>query len=275
METSNGSDTQKTIDDHVERALSDETIQEPIPMTFKRLQALAALLALSAVAILPLFLISGGLSMFLWFVELTVAYTVEDIGGNGSHTWLGIVNCLAVAAVSPVAGAVSDLVGRRYIGLSGVLLIIAGMIVVGTAHTMSIGGMALAGVGSGLAQTVGVAGACEMVPVKHRGAYLGTIYLVFTPMAPASAYGILLQLKWANCSAIVLYNGYLEMGCLDSSRSCWSCVRYGSYSVSSTSSCHFCRSRKEVCSFTNRLCWIIFVDNWIGFVPHRSSIWRI
>lgn len=63
MDTSNGSDSQKTIDDQVERALSDETIPEHIPMTFKRLQALAALLALSAVAILPLFLISGGVSI--------------------------------------------------------------------------------------------------------------------------------------------------------------------------------------------------------------------
>jgi hypothetical protein len=63
MDMSNGSDSQKTIDDQVERALSDETIPEHIPMTFKRLQALAALLALSAVAILPLFLISGGVGI--------------------------------------------------------------------------------------------------------------------------------------------------------------------------------------------------------------------
>jgi MFS family permease len=126
-------------------------------------------------------------------VGLIVAYTVADIGGNDSHTWLGLVNSLAVAVVAPVAGAVSDLVGRRYVGLTGVLLIIAGMIVVGTAHSMSvaIGGMALAGAGSGLAQTVGVAGACEIAPVKNRGAYLGTIYLFFILMAPASAYGIL------------------------------------------------------------------------------------
>lgn len=117
---------------------------------------------------------------------------MEDIGGNDSRTWLGIVNCLAVAAVAPVAGAVSDLIGRRYIGLLGLLLIIAGMIVVGTAHSMpvGIGGMALAGVGSGLAQTVGVAGVCEMVPVRSRGKYLGIIYLFFIVMAPASAYGI-------------------------------------------------------------------------------------
>jgi hypothetical protein len=50
----------KVSDDQVERALSDE-IQEPIPMTFKRLSALGALAALSAVAILPLFLVGGAL----------------------------------------------------------------------------------------------------------------------------------------------------------------------------------------------------------------------
>jgi MFS family permease len=122
-----------------------------------------------------------------------IAYIVADIGGDDSHTWLGIVNCLAVAAVAPVAGAVSDLVGRRFIGLAGIALIMAGMIVLGTAHSMqvAIAGMAIAGVGSGLAQTMGVAGVCEMVPVKSRGKWLGSIYLVFTPMSPASAYGIL------------------------------------------------------------------------------------
>ena len=126
-------------------------------------------------------------------LSLMVAYTVVDIGGDDSHTWLGIVNCLAVAAVAPVAGAISDLVGRRYIGLSGIVLIMVGMVVLGTAKSMevAIAGMAIAGAGSGLAQTMGVAGVAEMVPVKSRGKWLGSIYLLFTPMSPASAYGIL------------------------------------------------------------------------------------
>lgn len=63
MSNGSDSDTLKTSDDQVERAMSDDMFQKPIPMTFKRIQTLAALLGLSAVAILPLFLISGGLSI--------------------------------------------------------------------------------------------------------------------------------------------------------------------------------------------------------------------
>ena len=59
-ETGSGSEVHKVSDDQVERALSDE-IHEPVPMTFKRLLSLGALAALSAVAILPLFLVGGAL----------------------------------------------------------------------------------------------------------------------------------------------------------------------------------------------------------------------
>ena len=65
------------------------------------------------------------------------------------------------------------------------------MIVVGTAHRMpvAIGGMAVAGVGAGIAFPIGVAGIVELVPVDQRGLYLGTVYLVFTCVAASPAYG--------------------------------------------------------------------------------------
>lgn len=106
-----------------------------------------------------------------------------------------MVYALSFAAVAPVAGAVSDLAGRRYLGLSGAAIVIAGLIVLGTAQRMEIGiaGMAITGAGAGIAQTISVAGVSEIVPAKHRGAYLGTIYMLFFSMAPASAYGIILR----------------------------------------------------------------------------------
>jgi MFS family permease len=102
-----------------------------------------------------------------------------------------MVYALAFASLAPVAGSISDLVGRRYLGLSGAAMVITGLIVLGTAQRMEIGiaGMAITGAGAGIAQTISVAGISEIVPAKHRGAYLGTIYMLFFPMAPASAYG--------------------------------------------------------------------------------------
>ena len=96
-----------------------------------------------------------------------------------------------MAAIAPFVGALSDLIGRRYLALAGSLITIVGMIVVGTAHRMAvaIGGMALAGVGAGIAITIGISGIVELVPVKQRGLYLGTVFLVFTAIAASPAYG--------------------------------------------------------------------------------------
>lgn len=97
-----------------------------------------------------------------------------------------------MAAVAPFAGAVSDLIGRRYPAVFGTVLVIIGMVVVGTAHQMNvaIGGMAIAGVGAGICQTLGIAGIAELVPVNQRGRYIGTVFMLFSPMAASTAYGI-------------------------------------------------------------------------------------
>lgn len=47
-------------------------------------------------------------------------------------------NLLALAAVCPFVGALSDLFGRRYIAIFGAGLIVIGMIVCSTAHSMNI-----------------------------------------------------------------------------------------------------------------------------------------
>jgi MFS family permease len=132
---------------------------------------------------------------------------------------------LAFAAVAPVAGAVSDFVGRRYLALSGTVVVITGLIVVGTAHRIEIGiaGMAITGVGAGITQTISVAGIAEIVPAKHRGAYLGTVYMCFFPMAPASAYGTALP-YFTDWSYVILGNFDVEVGCMDSVISRWTCI---------------------------------------------------
>jgi MFS family permease len=161
-------------------------------LSFKRILAITSLFGLLAISMLPLFLIGGSLRMFSTGREILIAEDIyTDIGGAEVYTWLALVNSLALAAVAPFAGAVSDLIGRRYVALQGAGLIIIGMIVVGTAHRMpiAIAGMAISGVGAGLSQVVGLAGVAELVPVYHRGKYLGKIFLLFSPMAASSAYG--------------------------------------------------------------------------------------
>lgn len=154
----------------------------PFRWSLKRFTTLKALLSLNATAILPFFLIGGSPSSI-----------AASIGGSDSYTWLALVNALALAAVAPFAGHLSDLIGRRYLGIVGTAFVLIGMTVVGTAHDMSVavGGMAMAGAGSGIAQVIGIAGVMEVVPVKMRARFLCTIYLLFSPMAPAPAYAVI------------------------------------------------------------------------------------
>lgn len=62
----------------------------------------------------------------------------RDIGGTDRWTWFVLGNLLALAAVCPFVGSMSDLMGRRYVAILGASLIILGMIVASTAHTMNI-----------------------------------------------------------------------------------------------------------------------------------------
>jgi len=62
----------------------------------------------------------------------------SDIGGADRWIWFITGNLLASAGVCPFVGALSDLVGRRYVALIGALFIMIGQVVCATAHNMNI-----------------------------------------------------------------------------------------------------------------------------------------
>ncbi|QSZ36653.1 hypothetical protein DSL72_006534 [Monilinia vaccinii-corymbosi] len=65
-------------------------------------------------------------------------YIYGDLGGADRWTWFVLANLLALAAVCPFVGALSDLFGRRYIAIFGAGLIVVGMIICSTAQSMNI-----------------------------------------------------------------------------------------------------------------------------------------
>jgi len=111
--------------------------------------------------------------------------------------WLGMAASMAAAVISPIAGALSDLLGRRYIGLCGSLLIIVGTIMVGVAHSieLAIAGMAVMGVGGGIAMVIGIAGIAEMAPVKSRGKYIGTAFITVLPFGASTVWGRMFKIQ--------------------------------------------------------------------------------
>ena len=66
------------------------------------------------------------------------------------------------------------------------------MIMVGAASQMSvaIGGMAVAGVGAALAEVVAIAALVELAPVRERGKYVGTGFILLLPFSAIPAYGM-------------------------------------------------------------------------------------
>lgn len=65
-------------------------------------------------------------------------YIYRDIGGVDRWIWFVLANLLALAAVCPFVGALSDMIGRRYVALVGAAFLVLGNIVSSTAQTMNI-----------------------------------------------------------------------------------------------------------------------------------------
>lgn len=51
--------------------------------------------------------------------------------------WFVLANLLALAAICPFVGALSDLFGRRWVAVGGAAFIVIGMIVCSTAQDMN------------------------------------------------------------------------------------------------------------------------------------------
>lgn len=135
-----------------------------------------------------------------------------------------LANLLALAAICPFVGSLSDLVGRRMVALIGAAFLVIGMIVSSTAHTMNIfickhmfcgheafcsadsipGGMALAGVGAGINELTALAVTSELAPTRKRGIYVAILVFTIVPFCPSVLWGQLIATRhgWRYCGAL-------------------------------------------------------------------------
>lgn len=95
-------------------------------MDFRTFMALVALSFLWTSSQIPVYLF-GGIPPEIYGV----------LGGVDRWIWMILGNLLALAAVCPFVGALSDLLGRRYVAIMGACFIIIGMIVCSTANSMN------------------------------------------------------------------------------------------------------------------------------------------
>lgn len=167
----------------VSPTLSDEESHQHAQVGNRRLLALTAMAFLWTGSQIPLYLFGA-----------IPPYIYADIGGADRWTWMTLANILALAAVCPFVGSLSDLFGRRYIAIAGASLVLLGMIIASTAQTMNtvIGGQVFAGAGAGINELTALAAASEIAPVSQRGKYVGALVFTITPFCISALYAQLI-----------------------------------------------------------------------------------
>lgn len=103
----------------------NEDHQHEPPMTFSRGMALLGMGFLWTGSQIPLYLFGS-----------IPPYIYGDIGGVDRWVWFVLGGLLTLAAVCPFVGALSDLIGRRYVALIGSAFLVIGTVVATTAKNM-------------------------------------------------------------------------------------------------------------------------------------------
>ncbi len=85
---------------------------------------------------------------------------VAGLGNASGSVWLPAYNTLVLAYVSPFAGCLQDLFGRRNITLVGSVIVMVVIVLVGTARTFAQGvvGMSIAGGRAAVGELTALAG---------------------------------------------------------------------------------------------------------------------
>ena len=119
-----------------------------IPWTATRMIAVAALC-----------MVYVGSQIVLYFVSSNLLPISESIGTKYGN-WMLTANTLAVAAICPFVGYITDLLGRRWLCIFGTALLIVASIVQATAQNFAaaVSAQAIGGIGAGICELVALAG---------------------------------------------------------------------------------------------------------------------
>lgn len=106
---------------------------------------------------------------------------VADLGNAGQQSWAVAAYLLGGIVVVPAAGKLGDLLGRKRVLQSAVVVFLVGSVLCASAATMTMLAVSrtVQGIGAGATSVTAAALVGEVFPLRSRGSYQGTLGAVF------------------------------------------------------------------------------------------------
>ena len=134
------------------------------------------------------FVTLGGvlLAMFLSSLDQSIVGTalpriIADLKGFEHYTWVATAYLLTSTAMVPIVGRLTDMYGRKWLYIIGIVIFLIGSALCGLSQTMTqlIAFRGLQGIGAGIMMTNAFIVIGDLFPPSERGKYVGITMSVF------------------------------------------------------------------------------------------------
>ena len=131
-------------------------------------------------------LIGVMLSMFVGALDQTIVGTampriVSDLGGFSQYTWITTVYIITSAIALPITGKLTDMFGRKYFYIAGLIIFSVTSILCGLSNSMTalIIWRGIQGIGGGMMMANSFTVIGDLFPPAERGKFMGYMSAVF------------------------------------------------------------------------------------------------
>ncbi|HUF52484.1 MAG TPA: MDR family MFS transporter [Dehalococcoidia bacterium] len=114
-------------------------------------------------------------------VATSLPHIVADLGGFGLFSWVGTGFLLASTTTIPIVGKLSDIFGRKPFYMAGIVLLLAGSALCGSAQNIEqlIAFRVIQGFGAGMIMSIAFTLIGDVFPPAERGRWMGLMSAVF------------------------------------------------------------------------------------------------
>ena len=126
------------------------------------------------------------LAMFLSSLDQSIVGTalpriIADLNGFEHYTWVATAYLLTSTAMVPIVGRLTDMYGRKWFYIVGIVIFLIGSALCGLSQSMTqlIAFRGLQGIGAGIMMTNAFIVIGDLFPPSERGKYVGIVMSVF------------------------------------------------------------------------------------------------